>query len=106
MTDGDVDSVIADPRMLNVDSSIIQHVLDFQRLELLNIRNLWWLIYCLDHRSRRVFIDKTLKKTRISTRENSDKDNLSDYEMNMNSISDQAVTREDHRSANWRVVKQ
>ena len=45
-------------------------------------------------------------KTKISTRVISDKDILFDYEMNMNSISDQAVTREDHRSANWRVVKQ
>ena len=45
-------------------------------------------------------------KTRISARVISDKDILFDYEMNMNSISDQAVTREDHRSANWRVVEQ
>ena len=45
-------------------------------------------------------------KNRISIHESLDKDILYDYEMNMNSISDQVVTREDGQSANWRVVKQ
>ena len=45
-------------------------------------------------------------KNRISIHDSSDKDILYDYEMNMDSISDQAVTRENDQSANWRVVKQ